>query len=190
VRFPWATYLMCTFQNKNEAEKFLNSLRERLSKFGLEIAEEKTKIIEFGRFAEGNRKERGEGKPEKFDFLGFTHICGKTREGKFIVKRITSKKKLKVKRTVMRKWLKQNMHEPVGQIIKKLNIKLVGHFRYYGISGNFNQINKFRYEVIGRLFWILNRRSQMRSYTWEDFNNKILAKMPIKPAKIYVNLYS
>lgn len=186
----YADDFVCTFQNKSEAEKFLNRLKERLSKFGLEIAQEKTKILEFGRFAESNRKERDEGKPEKFDFLGFTHICGKTNKGEFKVKRITSKKKLKVKRAVMTEWLKKNMHKPVNQIIKKLNTKLVGHFRYYGITGNTRHINKFRYEVIKRLFWTLNRRSQMHSYTWDEFKDKILAKMPIKQAKIYVNMYS
>ena len=126
----------------------------------------------------------------KFDFLGFTHICGKTSKGEFTVKRRTSKKKLKVKRAAMSEWLKKNMHKPVHEIIKKLNIKLEGHFRYYGITGNTQCINKFRYEVIKRLFWTLNRRSQMRSYTWEDFKSRILVKMPIKPAKIYVGMYS
>lgn len=186
----YADDFICTFQNKYEAEEFLRKLKERLSKFGLEIAEEKTKILEFGRFAESNRKERGEGKPEQFDFLGFTHICGKRNKGEFTVKRLTSKKKLKVKRAVMRDWFKKNMHKPVDQIIKKLNSKLIGHYRYYGITGNSKQINKFRYEAIKRLFWTLNRRSQMRSYTWGDFERKILDKMPIKPAKIYVKMYS
>ena len=188
VRF--ADDIVCTFQNKYEAERFLISLRKRLLEFGLEIAEEKTKILEFGRFAESNRKESGAGRPEKFDFLGFTHICGKTRKGYFTVKRITSRKKLKTKRAVMKEWLKMNMHKPVDQIIKKLNIKLDGHFRYYGITGNNRQISKFRYEVIGQLFKTLNRRSQIRSYSWEDFKVKILAKMPIKPEKIHVNVYS
>jgi len=185
----YADDFVCTFQIKKEAEEFLRNLRERLNKFGLEIAEEKTKILEFGRFAESNRKERGEGKPEKFDFLGFTHICGKTYKGNFRVERITSKKKLKVKRAVMRDWFKKEMHKPVDQIIKALNSKLVGHYRYYGISGNSQQINKFRYEAIRRLFWTLNRRSQKHSYTWDDYKIKILARMPIKPTKIYVNMY-
>jgi RNA-directed DNA polymerase len=186
----YADDFLCTFQNGDEAEKFLKSLKERLGKFGLEIAEEKTKILEFGRFAESNRKERGEGKPEKFDFLGFTHICGRTRKGEFTVKRITSKKKLRVKRAVMREWFKENMHKPLNQIIKKLNTKLAGHFRYYGITGNFRHINKFRHEVIRRLFWTINRRSQMRSYTWEEFKTRILVKIPIKPAKIYADMNS
>lgn len=184
----YADDFVCTFQNKYEAEKFLVELRVRLKKFGLEVAEEKTKILEFGRFAESNRKERGEGKPDKFDFLGFTHICGKTRKGDFTVKKTTSKKKLKVKKAVMREWLKENMHKPVKLIIKKLNIKLAGHFRYYGVTGNFRHINQFRHEAIRCLYWTLNRRSQMRSYTWEEFKERILDKMPIKPAKIYVSI--
>jgi hypothetical protein len=186
----YADDFVCTFQSKDDAEKFLKNLKERLNKFSLEIAVEKTKMLEFGRFAEENRNKRDDDKPDKFDFLGFTHICGKTREGKFTVKRITSKKKMKVKRAVLTEWLRKNMHKPVGQTIEKLNTKLVGHFRYYGITGNSKQINKFRYEAVKRLFWTLNRRNQMRSYSWEDFKSRILAKMPIKPARIYVNMYS
>lgn len=187
VRF--ADDFVCCFQNKNGAENFVADLKERLGKFGLEIAEEKTKIIEFGRFAEDNRKRNGEGKPEKFDFLGFTHGCGKSSNGKFIVVRKTSQKKLKAKIVAVREWLWKNMHKPVKEIIDKLNQKLVGHYRYYGVNGNSKPMSKFRYYVIQRLRWTLNRRSQKRKYSWDEFTKRILEKMPIKVPKIYVNVY-
>ncbi len=186
----YADDLVCCFQYKREAEEFLAALKERLKKFGLEIAEEKTKIIEFGRFAREDRKKRREGPPDNFDFLGFTHICAKSRNGNFIVKRITSKKKLKVKKAEISVWMRKNMHEPVKTLIDGINIKLNGHYRYYGITGNYTHMSKFRYYIIRRLFWTLNRRSQRRSYTWEEFNERILRKLPIKTPKIFVNVYS
>jgi hypothetical protein len=190
VRFPRATYLVCCFQYKHEAEKFYRTLIERLNKFGLEVEESKTKIIEFGRYAESNRKGRGEGKPDTFDFLGFTHICSKSQTGKYMVKRITSKKKLKDKMQNAKKWLKENMHTNVKQLIDKLNQKLEGHYRYYGITGNSIHMEKFRYYVIDQLYKVLNRRSQRNKYSWERFKEKILDRFPIKRTKIYVNLYS
>ena len=190
MRFPRATYLVCCFQYKHEAEKFYRTLIERLNKFGLEVEESKTKIIEFGRFAEEDRKARGEVKPDTFEFLGFTHICSKSQTGKYMVKRITSKKKLKDKMQNAKKWLKENMHTNVKQLIDKLNQKLEGHYRYYGITGNSIHMEKFRYYVIDQLYKVLNRRSQRNKYSWERFKEKILDRFPIKRTKIYVNLYS
>lgn len=97
VQFPRSTYLVCCFQYKDDAERFYGALIKRLAKFGLEIVEEKTEIVEFGRFAEENRKRKGQGKPQTFDFLGFTHYCSKSSKGKFRVKRKTSGKKFKQK---------------------------------------------------------------------------------------------
>jgi RNA-directed DNA polymerase len=186
----YADDVVCCFEKKIEAEHFLIALKERLKKFGLEVSEEKTKLIEFGRFARENRRKRDEKPPDTFDFLGFTHICGKSKKGKFVVKMITSKKKLKAKRSEMVEWLRRNMHNKLKDIIDKLNIKLRGHYGYYGISGNYNQINKFRFFVMDRLFWILNKRGQKRKYTWEAFNRVIIGKLPILSPKIYVKLYS
>jgi hypothetical protein len=146
-------------------------------------------IIEFGRFAEDSRKDRGEGKPESFDFLGFTHICGKTAKGKFKIKRITSRKKLKSKKQNVKKWLAENMHINVKLLIDRLNQKLVGHYRYYGVSENSLHINKFRDYVIRQLFKTLNRRGQKHKYSWDKYKSRILAKFPVKHPKIYVNLY-
>ncbi len=186
----YADDFVCSFQHQHEAEKFLTSLKERLKKFGLEIAEEKTKVIEFGRFARKDREKRGEGPPDKFDFLGFTHICAKTQNGSFTVKRITSKKKDKAKKAEISEWLRKNMHKPVKTLIDEINIKLNGYYRYYGVTGNYIHLNKFRYYIIRRLFWTLNRRSQRRSYTWEEFNDRILKNLPIKTPKIFVYMYS
>lgn len=185
----YADDFVCCFQNKDDAEEFYKELIERLKKFGLEIEQSKTKIIEFGRYAEDSRKKRGEEKPETFDFLGFTHICGKSLKGKFIVKRITSKKKLKAKRQNVKAWLQENMHTKVKILIEKLNQKIVGHYRYYGISGNSLHMIKFRYYIIQQLYKILNRRSQKNRYTWEEFKVKILDKFPVKYPKIYVNMH-
>jgi RNA-directed DNA polymerase len=180
---------ICCFQYKEDAMNFYDKLIKRLGEFNLEVAEDKTKIIEFGRFAEENRENRGEGKPEAFYFLGFTHYCSKSRKGKFIINKKTSKKKFKAKLQKSKAWLKKNMHEPIGNIIKSLNAKLIGHFRYYGITGNSSMINSFKYRVTKQLFWVLNRRSQRRSYNWDKFL-RMLKIYPIAKAKIYVNMYA
>lgn len=188
IRF--ADDFVCCFQRKEDAEEFYKALIKRLEKFGLEIEKSKSKIIEFGRYVIESRKKRGERKPETFDFLGFTHVCGKSLKGNFIVKRVTSKKKLTAKIKSSKKWLKENMHLNVKLLIEKLNVKLEGHYRYYGVTGNSNSISKFRYIIIGQLFRILNRRSQRNRYTWEDFDNKILKRFPVKLPKIHVNIYA
>ena len=180
---------VCCFQYKEDANKFYEKLVERLKEFGLEMAEEKTRIIEFGRFAENNRARRGESKPETFEFLGFTHYCSKNSKGYFTVKRKTSKKKFKAKLKKSKEWLKANMHEPVLNLIKRLNTKLIGHYRYYGITGNYSMINSFKFRVTKQLFWALNRRSQRRSCNWNKFN-RMLKILPIAKPKIYVNMYA
>ena len=185
----YADDFVCCFQNKYEAEAFYKDLIERLKKFGLEIEESKTKIIEFGRFAETNRKKNGDSKPETFEFLGFTHICGKTLKGKFAVQRITSKKKLKAKKQAVKSWLKENMHIKIKMLIEKLNQKLVGHYRYYGVTGNSVHMGKFRYYVVEQIYKIINRRSQRNKYSWDEFKRRILDKFPVKYPKIYVRMY-
>ena len=180
---------ICCFQYKEDADKYYEKLAERLQQFKLEVAVEKTKTIEFGRFAEENRTKRGEGKPGTFDFLGFTHYCGKSQKGRFIVKRKTSKKKFKAKLQKSKAWLKENMHEAVDVIIKKLNAKLVGHYRYYGITGNYEMINSFKFRITKQLYWVLNRRSQKRSCNWDKFK-RMIKLLPIAKPKIYVSMYA
>lgn len=174
------------FENKEEAEKYLRSVKKRLAKFGLEVSEEKTKIIEFGRYAQRNRKRRGENKPETFDFLGFTHYCSKSIKGKFRVKRKTSKKKFRAKVQEMKKWLKGRMHCKVSETIKLMNIKLVGYYRYYGITDNTNSIRSF-YETTAKMYYkILNRRSQKNKYSYEKYYEKI--QKQILTPRIYVDI--
>lgn len=116
----YADDFVCCFQNHDDAQKFYAALKERLKKFNLDIAEEKSKIIPFGRFAEDNSKRKGEGKPQTFDFLGFTHYCSKSKQGTFRVKRKTSKKKLRSKIKDSNKWMKANRHMDMEDIVKRL----------------------------------------------------------------------
>ena len=174
------------FEYKEEAEKYLRSVKKRLAKFGLEVSEEKTKILEFGRYAQRNRKIRGEKKPETFDFLGFIHYCSKGSKGQFRVKRKTSKKKFRAKVQEMKEWLNKRMHCKVSETIKLLNIKLVGYYRYYGITDNTNSIRSF-YEITVNMFYrVLNRRSQKNRCGYLEYYEKI-EKQIVKP-KIYVDI--
>ena len=174
------------FEHKEEAEKYLRSVKKRLAKFGLEVSEEKTKIIEFGRFAQRNRKIRGERKAETFDFLGFTHYCSTGVNGQYRAKRKTSKKKFRAKVQEMKEWLRKRMHYKVSDTIKLLNIKLVGHYRYYGITDNTKSIRSY-YQITVKMFYkILNRRSQKNRYGYREYYEKI--QKQIKRPMIYVNI--
>ena len=162
-------YLAC-FQQKEEAERFLTEMKERLEKFHLEIEPSKTKLIEFGRRAEENARRRG-GKPETFDFLGFTHYCGKTRNGYFKVKRKTSNKKFRAKLNQVKEWLKkERSRQKTGTLLVQAKRKLEGHLNYYAITDNGQECGKFRYQMTKLLYGWLNRQSQRRSYTWERLN--------------------
>jgi len=174
------------FQYKEEAEKYMRSVKKRLAIFGLEVSEEKTKIIEFGRYAKRDRAARKEGKPETFDFLGFTHYCSEGAKGQFRVKRKTSRKKLKAKAQEMREWLWKRMHCKVSETIELLNIKLLGYYRYYGITDNVGSIRKFYQIVTTQYYKILNRRSQKNKYSYKEYYNKIMKDI-IKP-RIYMDI--
>ena len=174
------------FQYKEEAEKYLRSVKERLAKFGLEVAEEKTKILEFGRYAQRDRKARGEKKPETFDFLGFTHYCSNSKDKRFRMKRKTSKKKMRAKLQETKEWLKERMHMEINTTIKELNIKLMGYYRYYGITDNTQGIKSFYEKVTEMLYRTLNRRSQKGKLTYDKYYNTI-RKQIIAP-KIYVDI--
>lgn len=174
------------FEYKEEAEKYLRSVKKRLAKFGLEVSEEKTKILEFGRYAQINRKKRGEKKAETFDFLGFTHYCSTGLKGNYRVKRKTSKKKFRAKIQEMKTWLRKRMHCKVSETIKLLNIKLAGYYRYYGITDNTNSIRNFYEITVKMLYKVLNRRSQKNRYGYKEYYEKIQKKI-IKP-KIYVDI--
>ena len=184
----YADDFVCCFQYQQEANKFYLALQNRLKKFGLEISKDKTRIIEFGRFAQENRKRRGLGKPETFTFLGFTHYCSLSRKGKFRVKRKTNAVKFRAKVAAIKQWLWKNMHTPTKELIKKLNIKLQGHYRYYGITDNFKSIETFCYLVRRQLFKTLKRRSQKSGLTWGLFA-LTLNVFPLAKPKIHINIY-
>ena len=181
-------FVVC-FQYKSDAEEFYERLKHRMGHFGLELEEEKSRLIEFGRFAEENCRKRKE-KPQTFTFLGFTHYCSKNRNGKFRVKRKTSKKKFVKKCRKMHELIRTMRTMKLKDIIKKINQILVGYYHYYGITDNSRAIKRFRYVVIKELFYWLNRRSQRRSYTWEGFLGMIDKEYPIAEAKIYVSIYA
>lgn len=175
----YADDFVACFQYKEEAERFYRLLKERLEKFGLEMAEDKSKIIMFGRFAATDRKRKGQGKPETFDFLGFTHYCSLSRNKKFVVKRKTSKKKLKAKVKAFKVWIKGiRDQERTNEIFKQIKAKLIGHYNYYGIPHN-TPMMKVYYHIVEELtFKWLNRRSQRKSFTKEKFQ-MYLAQNPL-----------
>ncbi len=150
------------FEHQVEAERFLLELKERFRKFGLELHSEKTRLVEFGRFAADERAKRGEGKPETFAFLGFTHICGKTRGGRFTVIRQTMRKRLQAKLKAVRTVLRRRMHDAIPALGAYLRAVLLGHMNYYAVPFNIRAIQRFRYGLV--LLWRqnLSRRSQSR----------------------------
>src|SRR6202521_1050958 len=150
------------FQYQTDADHFLENLRERLGKFGLELHPDKTRRIEFGRFAEQNRERRGEGKPETFDFLGFKHISGKNRLGLFTVRRKPIRKRMGAKLREIKQQLRQRMHDPVRQTGQWLKSVVQGYFNYYAVPGNIDSLSVFRDRLTGHWWQTLRRRSQKR----------------------------
>jgi len=179
-------FVVC-FELKSDAVRFRTELDGRLGKFGLQVAPEKTKVLEFGPRAESGARKRGE-KPESFDFLGFTHFCSRTRDGRrFRMKRTTARKKFKAKLRDINVWLKENRTLPTPELLKKVSSKLMGHTAYYGVTDNSVGINRFTYEVRGLLFKWLNRRGKRGCMSWEKFE-KLLRKYPLPRPRIKVNL--
>ena len=179
-------FVFC-FQYKEEAEKFYELLKRRMKHFGMTLEENKTRLIEFGKYAEGNCSNKGM-KPETFTFLGFTHYCSHARNGRFRVKRKTGRKKFAKKCKEIHRLIRDRRTQPLESIIKKLNQILVGYYHYYGITDNIQSLINFRFRVIKSLFHWLNRRSQKKSYTWEQFN-EMLKIYKIATPKIYVSVY-
>ena len=156
------------FENRDEAERCHRELEQRMRSVGLELHPDKTRLIEFGRYAEQNRKRRGEGKPETFDFLGFTHMCGKTRITKrFQVKRKTIGKRLRAKLQEVKQRLRQRMHDPISSTGKWLTSVVQGYFNYHAIPGNGKRLSAFRDGVVRYWRRTLNRRSQRTRINWE-----------------------
>jgi RNA-directed DNA polymerase len=166
----YADDIVAGFEHRADAERFLQQWKDRLQKFGLELHPDKTRLIEFGRHAAENRKQRGEGKPEVFNFLGFTHMCGQTRKtNRFIVKRKTIRKRLSAKLQELKEELQRRWHQPVAQVGKWLKSVVQGYFNYHAVPGNMDSLNSFRAQVIWRWYRALRRRSQRTRMTWERF---------------------
>ena len=181
VRF--ADDVVLGFQNKSDAEQFWKELAERFRKFRLELHPEKTRLLEFGPVATENRKKRDRGKPETFNFLGFTHICGKKRSnGRFTVLRQTIRKRLQAKLSEVKTELKRRMHDPIPEVGKWLRSVVAGHIRYYGVPTNSPALSTFRFQV-GRLWHrTLSRRSQNGRVAWDRMRRLISRWLP--PARV------
>jgi group II intron reverse transcriptase/maturase len=168
------------FEHRHEAERFLEQLRERVQKFGLELHPDKTRLIEFGRFAAERRKKRGEGKPETFNFLGFTHICGSNHKtGNFAVHRRTMGKRMAAKLKDIKAKLRVRMHLRVGGTVKWLQQVVRGYFQYHAVPGNLQRMATFRWEVAHHWYRTLRRRSQRSRLTRERFQARLGSLLPV-----------
>jgi len=172
------------FQHRDEAEQFLKDLKERLGQYGLELNEDKTKLIRFGRFARQNREERGERKPETFTFLGFQHICGKNRLGRFEVQRITDGKRRRKKLLDIKQKLRVRMHEPIAKVGEWLRSVLNGYYQYHAIPSNLGKLSRFRRQVARYWFRTLSQRSQRRP-TWAKLGPVFDFWLPI-PQRVHL----
>ena len=171
-------FLAC-FQYEEDAKAFYAVLPKRLAKFGLEIAEDKTRILPFG---------KGSGSKESFEFLGFSFHNGMSHKNFYVVVVLSSKKKMKAKRQAIKEWLYSVMHFPISDIVAKLNVKLLGHYHYYGVSGNTKSLSSFRNYCIKTLYSVLRRRGQKKRINWEKFNI-FMKQSPIVSPKVYVKLW-
>jgi len=181
-------FVVC-FQRGHEARLFGEALYHRLGYFGLKLSDKKSRIIEFGRFACQEARKQGKKCPT-FDFLGFTHYCDRTRTGKFKVGRKTSSKKYRQKLKELNQWLKHVRNAmKLEDWWRLLRLKLLGHYRYYGMSGNFRWLECFYHEVKGLVFKWINRRSQKKSYNWQQFH-RFLQFNPLPKPRIYHSTYT
>jgi group II intron reverse transcriptase/maturase len=178
----WADDFVLGFQHRWAAEMFQEALRARLAKFHLELHPEKTRLVEFGRFATENRARRGDGKPETFSFLGFTHICGRSRAGKHTIWRQTERKRMRAKLQEVKAELRRRLHRPVPVVGRWLASLLRGHYAYYGVSYNSRALGAFRHHVSVLWYRTLRRRSQRTRLTWERMRRLIEKWLP--PARL------
>jgi len=181
VRF--ADDIVVGFQVKSDAERFWAELTERLRKFALELHADKTRLLEFGPFAMASRKRRGEGKPETFNFLGFTHICGKKRSGRFTVVRQTMRKRLQAKLSEVKTELRRRMHHSLPEVGQWLRSVVSGHYRYYGVPMNKPALHIFRFQTGWLWHRVLSRRSQKGRLPWDRMRRLIHRWLP--PVRIY-----
>ena len=185
--FRFADDFLACFQYRDDAEAFLQQLSARLNGFGLKLAAEKTRCIEFGRFARVSAYKRGE-KPKEFTFLGFTHYCGKTKKGYFKVKRRTSRKKLGQSLQKLADWAcKARNVLRKGEMLRQAKMRITGHLNYYAITDNSEQCGKYVFYATRLLFKWINRKSQRRAYTWSGFNHA-LARVDWPKPRVRKNL--
>jgi len=166
------------FQYERDARGFLDELRARLQEFALSLHAKKTRLIEFGRFAAKDRKARGQGKPETFNFLGFTFICGKTRSGKFLLTRKTRRDRMRAKLRMIKQEMWRRMHHPIPQQGKWLGHVVRGYFNYHAVPMNFRSLAVFRAEVAKRWRRVLSRRSQRGNLNWAQMNQLMNEWLP------------
>jgi hypothetical protein len=159
--------LVLGFENEAEARRFWNAMRERLEKFALSLHSDKTRLIEFGSHAADNRKQKGLGKPETFNFLGFTFINGKNQTGKFAIKRKTHKDHMRAKLGKIKEVLRRSMHLPIATIGKWLGQVVRGYFNHHAVPTNAQALSAFRYQIVVLLRRTLRKRSQRDAMTWE-----------------------
>jgi group II intron reverse transcriptase/maturase len=178
----WADDFIVGFQYRDDAERFLNELRGRFARFGLELHPDKTRLVEFGRHAAERRRARGLGKPETFDFLGFTHICAKTRTGRFWVRRITISKRMRTKLREVKDQLKERRHQSVPEQGRWLASVVRGHCAYYAVPGNRTAVASFRTQVTKLWHEALERRSQRIRINWGRMDR--LATRWLPPARV------
>jgi RNA-directed DNA polymerase len=180
VRF--ADDFVVGFEQQADAQRFLADLRERFAKFNLELHPDKTRLIEFGRHAARRRSARGLGRPETFDFLGFTHFCGKTRNGRFWLRRITISKRMRAKLRAVNDQLKFRRHQPIPEQGTWLASVVRGHFAYYAVPGNIDAVSAFRTQATRNWLKALRRRSHKTSLTWVRMDR--LATRWLPPARV------
>ena len=187
VRF--ADDFILGFEEKEDAEKVYRVLFKRFEKYGLSLHPEKTRLVAFGCPEETTGNQAKSPKPETFDFLGFTHYWGKTRNGRWVVRRKTMRKRFKRGLDAINQWCRENLHEPMLKQVEVLGRKLKGHFGYYGITGNFEALQRFRWEVIGIWRKWLARRGDPKGMTWERMH-KLLDFFYIPEARVVHSIYA
>ena len=182
MRLPCATHLVAFFECEDDARRYLSQLHGRLETFALALHPDKTRLLEFGRYADTRRRARGNSKPETFDFLGFTHVCGKTRAGNYTVFRYTVRKRFTAKVKAIGEQLQVRMHDPVPKTGAWLRSVVQGHFNYYGVPMNSRRLGQFRCQVSRHWWRALRRRSQRSKVTSERM--KRLTDKWLPPARI------
>jgi RNA-directed DNA polymerase len=177
VRF--ADDFVVGFQYREDAERFWRELRERFEKFNLRLQDDKTRLIEFGRYAAENRQRRGDGKPESFAFLGFLHVCDTTRKGKFIVLRQTLRQRMQAKLKAIKVDLRRRLQNPIPVAGQWLRSILLGHYQYFGVPSNGRKLAAFQYQIRRRWYRALCRRSQRYRLTAERMDRLAKRWLPL-----------